>query len=59
MRKFTVRPDIVVLATGYIQSFPFLDSSYPLPQDVNVQRIWREGDESIGFIGFVRPSLGE
>ncbi|QDS74430.1 hypothetical protein FKW77_006147 [Venturia effusa] len=58
MRNKTVRPDIVILATGYTQSFPFFDSSYPTPQDANIRRIWREGDESIGFIGFVRPSLG-
>ncbi|TID21542.1 FAD/NAD(P)-binding domain-containing protein [Venturia nashicola] len=58
MRNKTVRPDIVILATGYTQSFPFLDSNYPTPQDANIRRIWREGDESIGFIGFVRPSFG-
>jgi dimethylaniline monooxygenase (N-oxide forming) len=59
MRSKVCRPDLVILATGYIQSFPFLDSSYPTPQDANIRRIWSEGDESVGFIGFVRPSFGK
>lgn len=59
MRNKVVRPDIVILATGYTQSFPFLDFNYPTPQNANIRMIWREGDESIGFIGFVRPGFGE
>ena len=51
--------DMAVLATGYSQNFPFLDPSYPLPQHAKVRTIWKKDEPTIGFIGFVRPSLGE
>jgi len=59
MRGVKRKVDIVVFATGYDQSFPFLDETYPRPEDADIRRIWKSGDESVGFIGFVRPSFGE
>jgi dimethylaniline monooxygenase (N-oxide forming) len=60
-----VRPDIVILCTGYKQSFPFLrcpgnqiDLEYPLPTQADVRGIWKHDEPTVGFIGFVRPSLG-
>jgi dimethylaniline monooxygenase (N-oxide forming) len=53
-----VKPDILIFATGYIQSFPFLDATYPLPQDADIRGIWKQGNEDVAFIGFVRPSFG-
>lgn len=58
MRRKVVKPDMLVFATGYKQEFPFLDSSYPAPAEADLRSIWKSGDESVGFIGFVRPSFG-
>lgn len=62
MRDQHIRPDIVVLCTGYRQEFPFLvgqsDPPYPKPAASNVRQIWDNSEPSISFIGFVRPSLG-
>ncbi|OLN93288.1 Dimethylaniline monooxygenase [N-oxide-forming] 1 [Colletotrichum chlorophyti] len=52
------RPDLVVLATGYIRRFFFLDEDYPKPDELDVRGIWRRGDVTAGFIGFVRPGIG-
>lgn len=60
-----VRPDMVVLCTGYTQTFPFLNNednanelAYPTPDDTDVRHIWKRSDPTVGFVGFVRPSLG-
>lgn len=58
MKTITVKPDMVIFATGYTQRFPFLDSSYPLPEHCDMRRIWRTGDNDLGYIGFVRPNFG-
>jgi dimethylaniline monooxygenase (N-oxide forming) len=58
MRSKKVKPDLVILATGYTQSFPFLSSTYPLPQDTDIRGIWKQGSEDVAFIGFLRPSFG-
>jgi dimethylaniline monooxygenase (N-oxide forming) len=58
MRKVICKPNLLILATGYKQTFPFLNSSYPTPVDADMRSIWRTGDESVAFIGFVRPSFG-
>lgn len=58
MRDVVCKPDLVILATGYTQSFPFMDSSYPTPIQADTRGIWKTGDQSVGFIGFVRPSFG-
>lgn len=58
MRSKICKPDIMILATGYTQSFPFLDSTYPMPQEANIRLVWKENDETVAFIGFIRPSFG-
>ncbi|XWW94424.1 hypothetical protein V2A60_002367 [Cordyceps javanica] len=62
MKERRVRPDMVVLCTGYKQKFPFFerqsDRPYATPETADVRRIWQRDDPSVGFIGFVRPSLG-
>lgn len=60
MKDRDFRPDLVIYATGYTQNFDFLDkaSGYPTPEEANVRNIVREGDESVAFIGFVRPGVG-
>ncbi|KJZ71823.1 hypothetical protein HIM_08794 [Hirsutella minnesotensis 3608] len=65
MRKQIVKPEVVILCTGYQQSFPFFQPgrdqgkrTYPIPSDANVRGIWRRDEPAIGFIGFLRPSFG-
>ncbi|PVH80713.1 FAD/NAD(P)-binding domain-containing protein [Cadophora sp. DSE1049] len=58
MRDVTCKPDIVIYATGYSQRFSFLDSSYGTPLEADRRGVWKTGDESVGFIGFVRPAIG-
>jgi dimethylaniline monooxygenase (N-oxide forming) len=58
MRNRVVRPDVILFATGCKQEFPFLDSSYITPAAADMRNIWKRGDESVGFVGFVRPSFG-
>lgn len=60
-----VQPDMLVLCTGYQQIFPFFNNDpdtsplrYPTPEHADVRHIWKRDDPSVGFIGFVRPSLG-
>ncbi|KAL0940227.1 dimethylaniline monooxygenase [Colletotrichum truncatum] len=53
-----IRPDIVVLATGYVRRVCFLGDEYPKPDELDVRGIWRRGDVTTGFIGFVRPGIG-
>lgn len=56
----TIKPDIVIMATGYQHlSFPFLSEGYPHSNDADVRSMWKDGDETVGFIGFVRPQIGE
>nr|XP_036576860.1 tRNA (adenine-n -)-methyltransferase non-catalytic subunit [Colletotrichum truncatum]KAF6783681.1 tRNA (adenine-n -)-methyltransferase non-catalytic subunit [Colletotrichum truncatum] len=52
-----IRPDIVVLATGYVRRVCFLGDEYPKPDELDVRGIWRRGDVTTGFIGFVRPGI--
>ena len=58
MPQINRKVDMLVMATGYTQKFPFLDATYPRPEDADIRRVWKQGDESVGFIGFVRPSFG-
>ncbi|RFU24649.1 hypothetical protein B7463_g11692, partial [Scytalidium lignicola] len=58
MRTVKRKVDVLVMATGYTQEFPFLDETYPRPDDADIRQIWKTGDETVGFIGFVRPSFG-
>lgn len=61
MKKEIIKPD-VVLCTGYQQTFPFLqggrNQAYPVPKEANFRGIWKHEESTIGFIGFLRPSLG-
>ncbi|KOS20672.1 Dimethylaniline monooxygenase 1 [Escovopsis weberi] len=67
LKNERIKPDMVVLCTGYKQDFPFFeelgDSStpqepYPRPVDAGVRGIWKRDEPTVGFIGFMRPSLG-
>lgn len=58
MRNVICKPDMLIFATGYSPHFPLLDTSYGDPFDADRRGIWRNGDESIGFIGFVRLAVG-
>ncbi|KAI3535416.1 dimethylaniline monooxygenase [Colletotrichum abscissum] len=53
-----IKPDLVVAATGYVRRFDFLDDGYPEPSELDVRGIWRRGEVTAGFIGFVRPGIG-
>ncbi|RKK10631.1 hypothetical protein BFJ65_g14626 [Fusarium oxysporum f. sp. cepae] len=57
----TIQPDVIVLCTGYQQTFPFLDNTHKTSThhlSSYVRGIWRRDEPAMGFIGFVRPSLG-
>ncbi|KAK2685858.1 hypothetical protein QWA68_015036 [Fusarium oxysporum] len=56
-----IKPDIVILATGYKQDFPFLESSrtkptraYGTANQANFRGIWRRDEPTVGFIGFAQ-----
>ncbi|ROV97386.1 hypothetical protein VMCG_06863 [Cytospora schulzeri] len=55
-----IKPDIVLFATGYKQSFPFLplDGSYPSLNDCTSRGIYRNIEDGIAYIGFIRPAFG-
>lgn len=58
--KEDCRPDLVVLCTGYKQDFEWLGEGYPSgPDSVDVRGICSSKDTSVGFIGFLRPGVGE
>lgn len=56
-----IKPDIVIFATGYQQSFPFLPASakYPSLSDSATRGIYREIEDGVAYIGFVRPAFGK
>lgn len=60
-REKGIRPDIVVFATGYKQSFPFLPEGgvYPSLDDCVTRGIFRNVEDGIAYIGFIRPAFGE
>ncbi|KAG9256266.1 uncharacterized protein F5Z01DRAFT_672261 [Emericellopsis atlantica] len=53
-----VKPDLVLMATGYQTEFPFFDASYPSITDTDVRAVYNSDNIDVGFIGFVRPSIG-
>lgn len=59
MKDKTIKPDVLLFATGYKQVFPFFapDDNYPTPQQADMRRIWASSEPSVGYIGFVRPGL--
>ena len=61
----TIKPDVVIFATGYLQAFPFFESKvnkgstpYPRADQADVREIWKADDPTVGFIGFIRPGFG-
>ncbi|KAF8969949.1 FAD/NAD-P-binding domain-containing protein [Flammula alnicola] len=58
--QMDIRPDTVIYATGYTQQFDYLDkgSGYPSPREADLRNVAKIGDETIGFIGYVRPGVG-
>ncbi|KAK5995551.1 Monooxygenase ptmN [Cladobotryum mycophilum] len=65
INQTTVKPDVIIYATGYLQSFPFLNTAdnegrkaYPGAFDADVRQIWNSEDPTVGFIGFIRPGFG-
>ena len=61
MAKRNVKPDTVIYATGYAQEFNFFDKDggYKTPGEADIRNVAASGDESVGFIGFVRPGVGD
>ena len=58
--KEECRPDLVVLCTGYKQEWDWLGEGYPRgPDECDVRGVCWSKDLSIGFIGFLRPGVGE
>ncbi|KAI5462349.1 hypothetical protein BGZ63DRAFT_383591 [Mariannaea sp. PMI_226] len=65
IQDIVVKPDVVIFATGYLTSFPFLQTPdndgrkpYPTAFDADVRQIWKSDDPTVGFIGFIRPGFG-
>jgi len=60
MKDKVVKPDLVIFATGYKKNFPFLDpDEYHTAMVPDVRGVYNEGDITVSFIGFIRPSLGK
>lgn len=63
MKDEVIVPDVLFYATGYTQTFPFLDADtssrpYPHADDADVREIWRADDPTVAFLGFIRPAFG-
>ncbi|KAJ2904126.1 hypothetical protein MKZ38_008844 [Zalerion maritima] len=69
LKSQVIKPDLVIYATGYRQTFPFFEEHnssasetgkkpYPHANKADVRNLWKRGDPSVGFIGFVRPGFG-
>ncbi|KEF51282.1 uncharacterized protein A1O9_12632 [Exophiala aquamarina CBS 119918] len=39
MSRIKRKVDMMIMATGYTQTFPFLDATYPRPEDADIRRI--------------------
>ncbi|KAJ4423378.1 hypothetical protein N0V82_001981 [Gnomoniopsis sp. IMI 355080] len=57
-----IKPDLVIFATGYKRTFPFLNrfgnQHYPTVDEATTRGIYRDIEDGIAYIGFVRPALG-
>ena len=59
-----IKPDVLIYATGYTQTFSFFQhpanktQPYPVAKEANVRNIWRRDEPTVGFIGYIRPSIG-
>ncbi|KZV99127.1 FAD/NAD(P)-binding domain-containing protein [Exidia glandulosa HHB12029] len=60
MASRDVRPDIVIFATGYTQKFDVFrpEDNYPSAGEADVRNVVRSGDETVAFLGHVRPGVG-
>lgn len=59
MKKRTVKPDILLYATGYTQKFEWLDDGYPRgPDQVDTLEMVDSSDMTLSWIGHVRPGVG-
>lgn len=51
MKDEVIVPDVLIFATGYTQTFPFLDLEsdrpYPHAEDADVREIWRADDQQL------------
>jgi dimethylaniline monooxygenase (N-oxide forming) len=52
------RPDLVVLCTGYRQDFSWA-KGYKTPEQLDVRGVMSTEDDTVGYIGFLRPGVGE
>ncbi|KAG9004845.1 hypothetical protein FRB94_002012 [Tulasnella sp. JGI-2019a] len=60
MAKMDIRPDVILFATGYTQDFSFFnkEDGYATAGELDVRDLLKRGDETVAFIGFVRPGVG-
>ena len=63
MKHRVVKPHMVVMCTGYRQDFSWLEEGQyprgPGDRSVDVREVTSSKDLSVGWIGFVRPGVGE
>ena len=55
--KQECRPDMVVLCTGYKQDFGWAEG-YETPDQADVRGVMSSEDDTVGYIGFLRPGVG-
>ncbi|KAJ5736875.1 Monooxygenase [Penicillium malachiteum] len=58
LKDRNIQPNCVVYCSGYKQTFPYLDPSYPTASDAQIRNIINPSHPDISFIGFVRPGVG-
>ncbi|KAJ5798552.1 Monooxygenase [Penicillium pulvis] len=58
LKDKNIQPNCVVYCSGYKQTFPYLDASYPTASDAQIRNIVNPSNPDIAFIGFVRPGVG-
>lgn len=59
MKKRTVKPDLLIYATGYKQDFNWLGEGYPRgPDHVDTLEMVDSSDTSLCWVGHVRPGVG-
>ncbi|KAH7320848.1 dimethylaniline monooxygenase [Stachybotrys elegans] len=54
----SIKPDVVVCATGYNAESSYLGNDYYSLDEADIYGICSSNDKSVGYIGFVRPSIG-
>lgn len=57
--KKECKPDLVVLCTGYKQEWGWLGQGYATPDECNVRGVCHDKDLTVGYLGFLRPGVGE